>query len=504
LIGTIVRKEVHENLLTFRFLFGTLILILLVSAITLVNLKSFGERQREYGFAVRQAEADLKATRVYGQIRAAAVRPPEVLSVLAQGVNGKLGNAVGISIKDVPTIAKRFSEENPLLGIFPSLDLTLVYKIVVSLLALLFGFDAVCGEKERGLLRLLLAQGASRFKIVLGKYLGHAATLGLAVILSLGAAALLIVLFGPGPGAFSWLRLLLFGATALLYLALFLAVGLLVSSLAHRPSQSLVYCLLIWVFLVIVWPNLSSFAAAAIRPVPPEKALDARIQAIREPYDRRIDEWTKANRPKQGWSISGWTGHEDVVLLSGDKGAVEYFREFVAFLEPLLRERADEIWSARRDYDRDLDGQRRLASSLGKISPAGLFDEAAEVAAGSDLAGYEGFIAQAALYREAVFRYLRAKDAVHSLRYFTVMKEKDLLPLEEYRKRNEPRKPDGSFYEETDYPPLALDDFPRFSYRAERAAEVLPRALLSLLILGAINLGLFFGAAAAFARYDVR
>ena len=166
--------------------------------------------------------------------------------------------------------------------------------------------------------------------------------------------------------------------------------------------------------------------------------------------------------------------------------------------------RADEIWSARRDDDRDLDAQRRLASSLGKISPAGLFDEAAEVAAGSDLAGDEGFIAQAALYREAVFRYLRAKDAVHSLRYFTVMEEKDLLPLAEYRKRTEPRKPDGSFYEETDYPPLARSSSEVLLPPGAGAAEILPRVLLSLLVLGAINLGLFFGAVAAFARYDVR
>ncbi|MDF6758050.1 ABC transporter permease, partial [Escherichia coli] len=62
---------------------------------------------------------------------------------------------------------------------------------LIPLIALLLGFDAVVGERERGSLDLLLALPLTRVELLLGKYLGLAAALTLS---TLGGFALMAVL----------------------------------------------------------------------------------------------------------------------------------------------------------------------------------------------------------------------------------------------------------------------------------------------------------------------
>ena len=50
---------------------------------------------------------------------------------------------------------------------------------LIPLIALLIGYDAIVGEAERGSLLLLLTYPVSRFEILFGKFLGHAAILAI-------------------------------------------------------------------------------------------------------------------------------------------------------------------------------------------------------------------------------------------------------------------------------------------------------------------------------------
>jgi hypothetical protein len=171
----------------------------------------------------------------------------------------------------------------------------------------------------------------------------------------------------------------------------------------------------------------------------------------------------------------------------------------------LLRKKADDIWNVKQDYYRVLKKQEKLASFLAGWLLAGLYEEATELVSKTDLSNYEKFIQQSILYRESIFQYLQSKDAYHSLRYFTVMEEKDILPYEEYMKKVWGRKkPDGGYYGIDDHPPLRLDDFPRFEYQQESLAVFLPRTFVFLLAFVVFSLALFIGSAIAFNFYDVR
>ena len=52
------------------------------------------------------------------------------------------------------------------------LDFTTVVAILLSFLAIVLGYDAICGERERGTLQLLLANSVPRSTVVLGKLIG--------------------------------------------------------------------------------------------------------------------------------------------------------------------------------------------------------------------------------------------------------------------------------------------------------------------------------------------
>lgn len=502
-VGTIARREFYDNLLTFRFLFGTLILVILVSAITLVNVKNFIDIRKEYQFSLQETERNLKETRLYCQLRYTALKPPEILSVLNLGVTQKLGNSVDITLREVPSVAKKFTDENPLLSIFPSLDLTLVYKIVISLLALLFGFDAVCGEKEKGTLKIILSQNVSRFNVILGKYLGRLLTLTTILVISLIIGFLILLTQFASLGLLDWLRLVLFGLFTLLYISIFLVLGFLISTLTKKGSSSLLFSLIVWVALVIILPNLTTYLGTVMKPAPPEKTVDAQIEEISRQTDKAIGAWQEAH--PQNIVLGGMMGLDEWAIENADQSTIDYFKRLISFSEPLLRKKANDIWNVKQDYYRALMKQEKLASFLARWLTTGLYEEATELVSKTDLANYEKFIQQAILYRESIFQYLQSKDAYHSLRYFTVMEEKDILPFEEYMKKMWSRKkPGGGYYTISDHPPLQLYDFPRFSYQQEGLPDFLPRAIIFLVIFMMLNLLFFVASAVAFNFYDAR
>jgi ABC-type transport system involved in multi-copper enzyme maturation permease subunit len=502
MVKTIAKKEFHNNLLTFRFTFGTLILILLILAVTLVNVKNYKDLNQEYMFSIKEAERLLKENRVYSTIRYNAIKPPEILSILNLGVTNRLGNSVLISRREVPYPTKKYTQENPLLNIFSSLDLTLVYRIVISLLAMLFVFDAISGEKENGTLRLLLSQKVSRFKIILGKYFGNMLTLAFSFLLSLIISFIAIILNFPNLSSREWLRILIFALFTLLYISIFLIVGLWLSSLTKKASHTLIFCLFCWIFLVIIIPNLSTYLATVIKPVPMEKSTEPKIKEINNRIAKKTNEWRELNRTTIQYS--GGTFGDGLFLAWAPRETIDYYQKFFLFAEPLYKERAEEIWKVKQDYYLLLKRQEKFAAGVSRVSPAGLYQETAELIARTGILNYERFIRQAMIYRESFFNYLNSKDAFHSIRFFTVMEEKDVPTLEEYIKKPVLRKADGGYYWIQDFAPLDLSDFPRFVYQKDRMSDVFLKVISLLILFVIINAILFIASALAFNFYDVR
>jgi Cu-processing system permease protein len=121
---------------------------------------------------------------------------------------------------------------------------------LIPLIALLLGFDAVVGERERGSLDLLLALPVTRLEVLLGKYLGLAAALSLS---TLGGFGLVAVLLGTqvGPAALEPFIGFMF-SSVLLGLA-FLSLAVMLSVLARDRTRASGLAISLWFFFVLVF-----------------------------------------------------------------------------------------------------------------------------------------------------------------------------------------------------------------------------------------------------------
>lgn len=129
-------------------------------------------------------------------------------------------------------------------------SLTSLAIYLVPLIALLLGFDAIVGERERGTLDLLLSMPVSRSGLLLGKYCGLGAALSLSTLAGFGIA--LLPLAGRIDGNGLRLYLVFVGSTLLLGLV-FLSVAVLISVVARERARASGAAIAVWFFFVLVF-----------------------------------------------------------------------------------------------------------------------------------------------------------------------------------------------------------------------------------------------------------
>lgn len=124
---------------------------------------------------------------------------------------------------------------------------------LVPLIALILGYDAIVGERERGSLELMLSMPITRFEILLGKYLGLAAALSSATVLGFGAGLLPLARFLTILDGFHYAGFV--GSAILMGLA-FLSMSILVSVVAHDRVRASGVAIGLWFFFVLVFDVL--------------------------------------------------------------------------------------------------------------------------------------------------------------------------------------------------------------------------------------------------------
>lgn len=129
-------------------------------------------------------------------------------------------------------------------------SLTSLAIYLVPLIALLLGFDAIVGERERGVLDLLLSLPVTRAELLVGKYLGLAAALSLATLAGFGSALIPLAPAMDGASLAIYLR---FVGTALMLGLAFLSLAVLVSVIARDRSRATGAAVALWFGFVLIF-----------------------------------------------------------------------------------------------------------------------------------------------------------------------------------------------------------------------------------------------------------
>ena len=129
---TLIRRELLDNLMTFRFAAAVVIMLLLVVANTIVLIKDYEVRLADYNTAVKTHRQELLESKTYsggvvGWSMMIVDRPPNPLGIFNTGLDKRLGNEIAISHLFIPTIwdAKKHEADNSYFNIFTSIDIVL-------------------------------------------------------------------------------------------------------------------------------------------------------------------------------------------------------------------------------------------------------------------------------------------------------------------------------------------------------------------------------------------
>ena len=450
---TLIRRELLDNLMTFRFAAAMFITLLLVVANTAVLIKDYEQRLASYNTALKTHRQQLRETKTYSAGDIYVDRPPNPLSIFNVGLDKRLGNEINISYTFVPSLwdAWMSGSDNPFLNIFNSIDIVFIFEVVLSLMALIFAYDALAGERERGTLRLVLTHPVSRGNILIAKYIGAMLCLLIPLVLSLLLS--LILLTTTASFSFGMSDFLCIGGiivSSIVYLSVFYLIGLLISAAVHRTSTALMLSMFVWGFLVLVYPNM---ILAAIKPsehleTRAESAFD-QIKQMWDEFDRERNHFL-ANDPVSGEDLYfnvEWTTGDDcydsevikedastflyyyqveMYMESFEKESepnVSYVQDYFRFLGPRTINTAERTWLVRKPALENAFVQPANAERiLLKLSPVGLYDAATQAWAGTDFLGVRDFFDAARQYRQAVINYFTDNKTFGARQWFSADK----------------------------------------------------------------------------------
>ena len=266
----IVRRELLDHLTSLRFALTTLILVALMVTNAVVHLQTHPERVRKYSENVSASHTELKSrTQLYELLRKGPgklYKRPSALAFIADGGDTFLPSktvsagswtlygSASIWAMGVPRLnMDSISNLRPTATV---IDWVFIITYLLSFIPLLFTFDALSGERERGTLRLCFANSISRPALLVGKFLGALITVLIAFYFAvLFNLAIISTESWTQLGGADWGRVGLIVLIASCYAGIFIAVGLIVSAITRESRLSLVVLLLIWVTVVVFMPS---------------------------------------------------------------------------------------------------------------------------------------------------------------------------------------------------------------------------------------------------------
>jgi ABC-2 type transport system permease protein len=140
--------------------------------------------------------------------------------------------------------------------------------IVAPLVGMAFAFDAVNGERAEGTLPRLLSQPIHRDDVINGKFLGGLAVIALVLAVVVAViAAFGLVRLGIVPASSEILRIVVWLGVTFLYVALWLAFGLLLSVVLRRAATSALIGFGVWILVTFFGPLIVGLVAGVVAPL---------------------------------------------------------------------------------------------------------------------------------------------------------------------------------------------------------------------------------------------
>ncbi len=477
----IVTKELKEIIssTTFATTFGVCSLLIVLAFFMAARGYHVGRAQ--YDASVAEDRRQLEGQTDWLDVAPSVFLPPQPLAYLVPGISNDIGrNTTVMGRGGLRPESSRFGDE-PLLALFRFVDLEFTFQVVLSLLAILFAYDAICGERERGTLQLTFSQAVPRATYILGKIAGSLLALTVPLLIPLAAGALLLPLMGVPMLPRDWLLLSLILGSGMLYIGAILGLSVMVSALTRRSSTSFVLLLSLWVVGVLIVPRASVLLAARSVEVPSMDQLLSQRSRLRAQLWRDDQATINTFMREQLSDVRGEDGSEEMgsAMQASIAAFNTRFDELAVERQRKLAELDARLTEERNNRQR---WQQGLALGIARLSPASAFSLAVAHLAGTSLDLPEHYLSQVKAYQERFAAFQKEKTGRSAGGIRLVIRTGD---------EDEPG-------------PIDPAELPAFVFHPPSLAGILRAGIFDLSLLAFFNLLFFSGAFVAFLRYDVR
>lgn len=479
----LIQKELKSILLSPKFPASFAICTVLMLLSVYVGINEYHSSVRQYEEAGRLSGEEMRQAPGWMSVHNRVYRSPDPMQIFAGGISNDIGRWSLIDQFSGVKLRNSVYSDDPIFAVFRFIDFAFIVQIVLSLMAVLFTYDAVNGERESGTLQLAFSNSVSRAQYLVAKVAGAWCGLVIPVLIPVALSLLLLLLYRvPMTGA-HWLSLATLLGASFLYFTFFVVFGVLTSTVTKRSAVSFLFALVAWLLLVLVIPRAGVIAAGQIVAVPTVAEVDGEkdtyakgawkdltdeMEARWRTRQTPLNQLTKEERQKyQDDHLWAWMEQDDSARKATEKKIDEYG---IRLNEDLRNRKAV---------------QERLAFVFSRFSPASAYQLAAMDLGGTDLS-------LKSRYEDALQTYRTAFNA------FTDKKQKESGGSGGIRITFDTDR--GFSFDVPRERTLDLSGIPEFAH--PQFSFSLP--VIDLGILALYSLLAFAGAFVAFLRYDVR
>ena len=368
MLMTLIQKEIMHHILSVRFVALLLMCALLIPLTLSINYRRYSQNLTDYQESVKRARTESEENPPNAQDPNVEVSKlflkPTPLSVFANGLEEALPTYLGMTRNGVRQGSAGIAQASVAYAL-GNLDFLFIVGTVFSLLALLFTFDAVAGEREAGTLRINLSNSLPRDVFLWSKLIGGYLVFVVPFLVSFLLGLLLIVWQGFPLGELK-VALPVLGLTviSLLYIAVFFAIGVVISTYLDNAKTALIVAFTFWVFAVLIVPRGAFVVAKLVAPTRTQQAVYMEKNALHNNLTK--DKQDKMNKKMALAFESGGTAHislndpETQKRLDKLRGPIE---------EQFRLEFQNQAGKIDRDYQRERDRQEQVGETLSRIAP---------------------------------------------------------------------------------------------------------------------------------------
>ena len=368
MLMTLIQKEIMHHILSVRFVALLLMCLLLIPLTLSINYRNYRQNLVDYQEAVKLANIEEKTVNpkmpLEPEIEVSKLfLKPTPLSVFANGLGNALPSYLGMTRNGIVQGAPSLVSDS-LSYLLGHLDFLFLVGTVFSLLALLFTFDAVAGEREAGTLRITLANSLPRDFFLWSKLIGGYLVFVVPFLVSLLFGLLVLVWQGfPLGESEIFPRVLSLTLVSLLYIGVFFAIGTVISTYLDNSKTALIVAFTVWVFAVLITPRVGFIAAKFIAPTQTSQSVYLEKTALRENFNAELEE-RKKEIHQEFWRDRLQSSFEEQIA-----GGLEIDKQVQPLEEELRQKFKDSADEIDRRYKRDKTRQEAVGETLSRITP---------------------------------------------------------------------------------------------------------------------------------------